>query len=86
MGTLDPESIHLPGIYVDRLIQCDQYEKRIERLKLAKPTNGGLNGQEKSAKGPSEDALRRERIVRRAAQEFKVSAISWTDELVENLK
>ncbi len=31
VGTLDPESIHLPGIYVDRLFEGDNFEKRIER-------------------------------------------------------
>ncbi len=31
-GELDPDAIHTPGIYVDRLIQGSNYEKRIERL------------------------------------------------------
>ena len=30
-GTLHPDSIHLPGIYVDRLIKGPSYEKRIEK-------------------------------------------------------
>ena len=30
-GALDPDHIHTPGIYVDRLIQGDHYEKRIEQ-------------------------------------------------------
>jgi len=29
-GSLDPDHIHLPGIYVDRLIQGD-FEKRVEQ-------------------------------------------------------
>lgn len=29
-GELDPDQIHLPGIYVDRIIKCENYEKRIE--------------------------------------------------------
>ena len=29
-GSLDPESIHLPSVYVDRLIKGPSYEKRIE--------------------------------------------------------
>jgi 3-oxoacid CoA-transferase subunit A len=29
-GTLDPDTIHTPGIYVDRIIQGHGYEKRIE--------------------------------------------------------
>jgi 3-oxoacid CoA-transferase subunit A len=31
-GELDPDAIHTPGIYVDRVIQGSGYEKRIERL------------------------------------------------------
>lgn len=31
VGELDPGCIHTPGIYVDRIIQGDRYEKRIER-------------------------------------------------------
>ena len=29
-GTFDPDTIHTPGIYVDRIIQGAKYEKRIE--------------------------------------------------------
>jgi 3-oxoacid CoA-transferase subunit A len=32
LGALDPDGIHTPGIYVDRLIRGDCYEKRIEKL------------------------------------------------------
>lgn len=31
VGTLDPNFIHTPGIYVQRIIQCCGYEKPIER-------------------------------------------------------
>jgi 3-oxoacid CoA-transferase subunit A len=30
IGTLDPDGIHLPGIYVNRLIQGSPYDKKIE--------------------------------------------------------
>ena len=30
VGTLDPNQIHTPGIFVDRIFQGDHYEKRIE--------------------------------------------------------
>ncbi len=30
VGTLDPDQIHTPGIYVDRILQGPRYEKRIE--------------------------------------------------------
>ena len=31
VGALDPDTIHTPGIYVDRIVQGAHYEKRIER-------------------------------------------------------
>jgi 3-oxoacid CoA-transferase subunit A len=31
VGSLDPDNIHLPGIYVDRVFKGDRFEKRIER-------------------------------------------------------
>jgi acyl CoA:acetate/3-ketoacid CoA transferase alpha subunit len=30
IGSLDPENIHLPGVYVERVFQGKDYEKRIE--------------------------------------------------------
>ena len=30
-GTLDPNQIHTPGIYVQRIFEGTQYEKRIEQ-------------------------------------------------------
>jgi 3-oxoacid CoA-transferase subunit A len=32
VGDLDPDNIHTPGIYVDRLVKGAVYEKRIERV------------------------------------------------------
>ena len=29
-GSLDPDNIHLPAVYVDRIVQGEKYEKRIE--------------------------------------------------------
>jgi 3-oxoacid CoA-transferase subunit A len=31
-GSLDPDHVHTPGVYVDRLIQGERYEKRIEKV------------------------------------------------------
>lgn len=40
-GALDPDHIHTPGIYVDRIIQGPGYEKRIEqRTVRARPLGG----------------------------------------------
>jgi 3-oxoacid CoA-transferase subunit A len=30
-GTLDPDHIHVPGIYIHRIFQGKNYEKRIEQ-------------------------------------------------------
>jgi len=31
VGALDPDQVHTPGIYVQRIICCEHHEKRIER-------------------------------------------------------
>ena len=31
IGEIDPDQVHTPSIYVQRVIACDNYEKRIER-------------------------------------------------------
>nr|WP_299071355.1 CoA transferase subunit A [uncultured Allomuricauda sp.] len=36
-GSLDPNEIHVPGIFVQRIFQGTNYEKRIEQLTLRKP-------------------------------------------------
>ena len=36
IGELDPDGIHTPGIYVDRILEGAAYEKRIERLTTRK--------------------------------------------------
>eukprot|EP01095_Lingulamoeba_sp_RSL-Kostka_P007477 TRINITY_DN2390_c0_g1_i1.p1 TRINITY_DN2390_c0_g1~~TRINITY_DN2390_c0_g1_i1.p1 ORF type:complete len:509 (-),score=232.41 TRINITY_DN2390_c0_g1_i1:99-1625(-) len=66
-GELDPNEIHTPGIYVQRIFKGDSFEKRIERKTITK------SDQDKSTDDkPKTDAqLRRERIIRRAALEFK---------------
>jgi 3-oxoacid CoA-transferase len=65
-GEIDPTSVHVPGIYVDRVIQATQ-EKRIEKIVNAKNPADALAG----ALGEGDAASKRERIVRRAAKEFK---------------
>lgn len=61
-GELDPDSIHVPGIYVDRIIKGPSYEKRIEKITTRKPAK---------PKKVTPASKARERIVRRAALEFK---------------
>ena len=36
VGTLDPDHVHTPGIFVQRIFQGDRYEKRIERRTVQK--------------------------------------------------
>ncbi|XP_074851719.1 succinyl-CoA:3-ketoacid coenzyme A transferase 1, mitochondrial [Carettochelys insculpta] len=64
IGTFAPEDIHIPKIYVHRLIKGGKYEKRIERLSIRKP-------EETEAKQKKEGDNVRERIIRRAALEFE---------------
>lgn len=35
-GSLDPNQIHIPGIFVQRIFQGEKYEKRIEQLTIRK--------------------------------------------------
>src|SRR6266852_8065595 len=58
IGELDPDQIHTPGIYVDRIIQGARYEKRIEFRTLA-----GATGKK--------DSPIRELMARRAALELR---------------
>ncbi len=59
VGELEPDSIHTPGIYVDRIIQGPRYEKRIEFRTV--------QGQAASRK----ESPLRELMARRAAQELR---------------
>lgn len=65
VGEIGPDQVHLPGIFVDRIVKGDSFEKRIERLK----TTNHDSSHSKVDKGKSD--LLRERIIRRAALEFK---------------
>ena len=63
-GQLDPDEIHLPGIYVHKVILATENEKRIERLR--ETSISGANGKKTDVAGGG-----RGRIMRRAAKEFK---------------
>ena len=70
-GEIPPEAVHLPGIYVTRVIQSTA-GKAIEKYTWAK--DEGERAEEEAARsalGTGDVAARRERIVRRAAREFK---------------
>ena len=57
-GELDPDQIHTPGIYVDRIIQGKNYEKRIEFRTVA-------------GAGAKKDTPERLMMAKRAAQELE---------------
>ena len=51
VGELDPDSVHTPGIYVDRIFQGANYEKRIEFKTIARTgQKGGTPQRNKMAK------------------------------------
>jgi len=58
IGELDPDQIHTPGIYVDRIIQGDHYAKRIEFRTVAGTAS-------------KKDSPIRELMARRAARELR---------------
>uniref|UniRef100_A0A4W2CB72 Succinyl-CoA:3-ketoacid-coenzyme A transferase n=1 Tax=Bos indicus x Bos taurus TaxID=30522 RepID=A0A4W2CB72_BOBOX len=64
IGSFAPEDIHIPKIYVHRLIKGEKYEKRIERLSIRKEEDI------KTTSGKPGDNVR-ERIIKRAALEFE---------------
>jgi hypothetical protein len=41
VGELDPDHVHTPGIYVQRIFQGAAYEKRIERRTTRAAGQGG---------------------------------------------
>lgn len=58
IGELDPDQIHTPGIYVDRIIKGSNYEKRIEFRTIA-------------GSASKKDTPIRELMAKRAAQELR---------------
>jgi 3-oxoacid CoA-transferase B subunit len=59
-GMLDPDAIHTPGIFVQRLVLNPHPEKRIEQRTVRSATDGGMNM-----------AWTREQMAARAAQELQ---------------
>ncbi|KKK12263.1 hypothetical protein P175DRAFT_0501225 [Aspergillus ochraceoroseus IBT 24754] len=64
VGDIAPEDIHLQAIYVNKVIQSTE-KKQIEKLTFAKDPSELLQA------GSGEATARRERIVKRAAKEFR---------------
>lgn len=64
VGEIDPNDVHLPGIFIDRIVPAT-VDKTIEVLKLKQEETG------RSTNAISEDQQKRNRIGRRAAEELK---------------
>ncbi|KAK6202758.1 uncharacterized protein RJT21DRAFT_118834 [Scheffersomyces amazonensis] len=64
-GAIAPEDVHLPAVYVNRIVQSVT-PKDIEIFKFSEDNNDTASVSEQS-----EADVKREKIVRRAAQEFK---------------
>jgi 3-oxoacid CoA-transferase len=69
LGSIDPNDVHLPGIFVDRVVPAT-VEKKLEIKKLRSDDEG--NSTDSSTQGDKPAALvRRDRIAKRAARELK---------------
>jgi 3-oxoacid CoA-transferase len=68
IGELNPNKIHVPGIYVQRIFEGQNYEKRIEQRTVSKPDGEQIvsTSEPKLAKG-----LNKNQIAQRIAQELK---------------
>ncbi|KAK4098091.1 3-oxoacid CoA-transferase [Parathielavia hyrcaniae] len=71
-GEIPPEAVHLPGIYVKRVIQSTA-PKNIEKYTWSKDPGEAAAEDPKAAAalGTGDTKAKRERIVKRAAKEFK---------------
>ncbi|KAJ5974665.1 Coenzyme A transferase [Penicillium waksmanii] len=65
VGSIDPNDVDLPGIYVDRIVPATD-EKHVEIMKLRETEDSAESGSTKNAA-----QIERERIGRRAAKELK---------------
>ncbi|ESO88360.1 hypothetical protein LOTGIDRAFT_126331, partial [Lottia gigantea] len=68
-GEIPPEDVHVPHVFVQRVVKCDKFEKRIEVRCSINQFKRDTKG--KDDKPKSEAAQMREKIIRRAALEFK---------------
>ena len=68
IGSISPNAIHVPGIYVDRIVKATA-PKQIEIMTLA--TNGQSEGSQALTPEKKAAQEQRNRIARRAAKEIK---------------
>lgn len=70
-GTLDPNDIHTPGIYVQRIFEGKNYEKRIEQRTVRPTSSPTPNGGAKIVIPPEGLGLDKFGIAKRIAQELR---------------
>ena len=75
LGSLNPNDIHVPGIYVQRIFQGSNYEKRIEQRTVSSPLTpeGGTKNSTLKAlpSGAGGAGLDKNQIAQRISQELK---------------
>lgn len=67
VGSIAPDNVHLPGIYVNRIVPSTK--DKVLEIKTTRPAEA--TGESKAASSKSDGQVRRERIARRAAEELK---------------
>ncbi|XP_050096190.1 succinyl-CoA:3-ketoacid-coenzyme A transferase, mitochondrial [Anopheles aquasalis] len=65
VGELDPDQVHMPSVFVHRIIKGPAFEKRIERLRVRDAKKSA------SVVSSTPAAKMRERIVKRVAMEYR---------------
>lgn len=65
VGDIDPDAVHLPDVYVDRIVLAEDKTKKIEFRTIS------TGDHEFEIPGKGDAKIKRERIVRRAAKELK---------------
>ena len=68
VGSLDPDNIHIPDVYVKRIVKCENIEKRIEFRTVS---NAGSSSAPPKAGKTDKDAEKRDRLAKRAALELE---------------
>lgn len=64
-GELDPDEVHVPGIFVQRIFQGAKFDNPLEKVTLAQPAGSGADGV-----APASKPLSRRQMAWRAAQDL----------------
>eukprot|EP01017_Pseudomicrothorax_dubius_P040009 TRINITY_DN6211_c0_g1_i1.p1 TRINITY_DN6211_c0_g1~~TRINITY_DN6211_c0_g1_i1.p1 ORF type:complete len:318 (+),score=97.10 TRINITY_DN6211_c0_g1_i1:109-954(+) len=70
-GQIDPDHIHLPSVYVDRVYKGEKWARRIERLTLDRSGETQQTAPTDAKPGKSKDNIIREKIAKRAVAELR---------------